>query len=115
MVEFTVVILTLLAEDYNGIQAAGNANLLNELKAPAGLLLVAGVFGLHAALTGQRIMQALSLTTLIYTTYALTRLFSMFTDGLPVSALVQAAVAEGLLAIACIALLSDLFVRRQEV
>lgn len=87
------------------IAVGSSASLLNELKAPAGLLLAAGVFMLSAIFVRHKADTALSLAALIYLSYAFSRLMSIVFDGVPAAALVQAAVLEALIGIACVAVL----------
>jgi hypothetical protein len=89
----------------NNIELGANVSLLNELKAPAGLLLAAGVFMIGAIFVRSQADTALWLATLIYLSYALSRLVSMAFDGVPAAGLVQAAALEGVIGLACLAVL----------
>ena len=89
----------------NGIDTGGNVNLLNELKAPAGLLLVAGCLMIGAIFRRGLAHSATALAALIYLSYAVTRGVSMAVDGMPAAGLVQATALEGLLGLACLAIL----------
>jgi hypothetical protein len=89
----------------NNIELGANVSLLNELKAPAGLLLAAGVFMIGAIFVRSQADTALWLATLIYLSYALSRLVSMAFDGVPAAGLVQAAALEGVIGLACLAAL----------
>ena len=77
-----------------GIEVAGNATLVNELKAPAGALLVAGLLMLAGVFSAQ--LTAISLTTaaVVYLAYGVSRILSMVIDGLPNSGMVSAAAIE---------------------
>lgn len=86
---------------YN-IDLAGNVNLLNELKAPAGLLLAAGIYILSAALIRNRRKIALVLAALIFLSYAASRALSMAIDGVPASSLIMATVLEAVIGLGCL-------------
>ncbi|UCH48167.1 MAG: DUF4345 domain-containing protein [Betaproteobacteria bacterium] len=90
----------------NNIELDANVNLLNELKAPAGLLLAAGVFMIGAIFVRSQADTALWLATLIYLSYAVSRSVSMAFDGIPAAGLVQAAALEGIIGLACLAVLT---------
>lgn len=89
----------------NNIELGKNISLINEIKAPAGLLLVAGAFMIRAIFVRRITDTALSLAALVYLTYALSRSASMVSDGLPVTGLVQAAALEGFIGITCLLVL----------
>lgn len=90
----------------NNIDLASNISLLNELKAPAGFLLVAGLSMIGAIFVQRLADSALLLATLIYLSYAASRFASMMLDGVPAAGLVQAATLEAALGLACLAVLS---------
>lgn len=77
-----------------GIEVAGNTNLTNELKAPAGVLLVAGLLMLGGVFRAQLTSVSLTAAAAIYLPYGLSRLLSFALDGIPNSALVSAAIFE---------------------
>ena len=77
-----------------GIELAGNTNLTNELKAPAGVLLVAGLLMLAGVFRAHLITMSLTAAAAIYLPYGLSRLLSFAVDGMPNSALVGAAIFE---------------------
>ena len=87
----------------NNISPGSNISLLNELKAPAGLLLAAGIFMITATFMRSKTDSALWLAALIYLSYAFSRLVSMAFDGLPASGLVAATVVEAIIGLACLA------------
>jgi len=89
----------------NNIELGANVSLLNELKAPAGLLLAAGLFMLGAIFVRGMADMALWLAALIYLSYAGSRFVSMAFDGVPATGLVQAAAFEGIVGLACLAVL----------
>ena len=77
-----------------GIELAGNTNLTNELKAPAGVLLVAGLLMLAGVFRAQLTTVSLTAAAAIYLPYGLSRLLSISIDGVPDSGLVGAAIFE---------------------
>ena len=89
----------------NNIQIDDNPSLLNELKAPAGMLLVAGVFMIGATFHRRMTDPATWLAALIYLSYAASRLASIAFDGIPAAGLVQAAALEGIVGLACLAVM----------
>ncbi|MDJ0958313.1 MAG: DUF4345 domain-containing protein [Arenicellales bacterium] len=90
----------------NNIELDANVSLLNELKAPAGLLLAAGVFMIGAIFVRSQADTALWLAALIYLSYAVSRFVSMAFDGVPNAGLVQAAALEGIVGLACLVVLT---------
>ena len=89
---------------YN-INIGDNVSLLSELKAPAGLLLVAGVFMVYAIFDKTKRDVALGLAVLIYLSYAASRAVSMVWDGVPASGLVLATAIEAIIGLTCLVLL----------
>jgi hypothetical protein len=90
----------------NAIDLGSNVSLINELKAPAGLLLASGVFMVGAAFNRARADTATWLASLIYLSYAASRLVSMAVDGVPAAGLVQAMALEAAIGLACLAVLA---------
>ena len=90
----------------NSIDLGTNPSLLNELKAPAGLLLAAGLFMIGAIFVRRLADTALWLGALICLSYAGSRCVSIALDGVPAAGLVQAAVLEGIVGLACLAVLT---------
>lgn len=93
-----------------GIDVAGNATLVNELKAPAGMLLSAGVLMLAGAFMPRYIAISLVTATAVYLSYGLSRVVSIAVDGPPHDGMVSAASIE--IAIGAICLLTLLHFRR---
>ena len=89
----------------NEIELGANVSLLNELKAPAGFLLVAGAFMIIAIFVRGLATTATLLGAMIYLSYAVARFVSIGIDGLPAAGLVQAAALEAIIGLACLALL----------
>lgn len=71
-----------------------SASLMSELRAPGGLLLVAGGFVLWAGLRAERLCAALALSALLYGTFGVSRLLSVALDGVPSAAILGAAAVE---------------------
>jgi hypothetical protein len=82
-----------------------NNSLLNELKASAGLLLVAALFMIGATFARSRIDIALKLAALIYLSYAASCIVSMLFDGVPASGLIMATAFEVLIGLASLAVI----------
>lgn len=92
-----------------GIEVAGNTNLTNELKAPAGMLLVAGLMMLAGVFRSRLTMTSLVTGAAVYLSYGLSRIASIAVDGVPHNGLVEAAVFEIAIGAACLfAVLPDL-------
>ena len=77
-----------------GIELAGDTSLTNELKAPAGVLLVAGLVMLAGIFRAHLMTVSLVAATSIYLSYGMSRLVSIAIDGVPHSGLVGAAIFE---------------------
>lgn len=86
----------------NDIYPGANVSLLNELKAPAGMLLVAGLFIVAAAFMRGLSDTAMWLAALVYLSYAGSRILSMSFDGVPAEGLVKAAALESVLGLVCL-------------
>ncbi len=93
-----------------GIEVGGNATLANELKAPAGALLVAGLLMFAGVFRSSLAVISLATATAVYLSYGLGRVMSIAIDGLPHSGMVSAAVIE--LVIGAVCLVTLLHVRR---
>ena len=98
-----------------GIDIAGNTDLTNELKAPAGALLVAGLLMVAGAFRTRLTFVSLATATVIYLSYGLSRVLSIGIDGMPHSSLVAAAIFEISIGALCLlALLPELNQRNAE-
>jgi hypothetical protein len=95
--------------DY-GIDVTGDATLANELKAPAGALLVAGLVIFAGAFRWKLAVVSLTTAAVVYLSYGLSRVTSIAIDGVPHSGMVNAAGVE--LVIGAICLLTLLQVRQ---
>ena len=89
----------------NEIEIGADISLINELKAPAGMLLVAGAFMLVAVFVRNLVDTAMLLGAMVYLSYAAARFASMWLDGMPAPGLVQAAALEVVIGLACLAAL----------
>jgi hypothetical protein len=89
----------------SGIELGPDVSLHNEIKAPAGFLLAAGVIILAGIFLRHLTYTATLLATVLYLSYAAARLVSILLDGLPVTGLIQAAMLETVVGLACLAVL----------
>jgi hypothetical protein len=88
-----------------GIDVEGDATLVNELKAPAGVLLAAGMLMFAGVFRADLVMVSLTTASVVYLSYGLSRLLSIAVDGLPDSGIVSAAGIELGIGAACLAAL----------
>ena len=93
-----------------GIDVTGDATLANELKAPAGALLVAGLVMFAGVFRWELAVVSLTTAAVVYLSYGLSRVVSIAVDGIPHSGMVSAAGIE--LIIGAICLLTLLQVRQ---
>ena len=66
-----------------GIEIGANVSLANELKAPAGLLLLAGLLMLVGVFRSEFAILSLATATAVYLSYGLSSISSMAIDGVP--------------------------------
>jgi len=85
-----------------GVEIGANVSLANELKAPAGLLLLAGIVMLTGVFRSEFTIPSLALAAAVYLSYGLSRILSMAIDGVPHSGLVSAAVIEVAIGAICL-------------
>ncbi len=85
-----------------GIEVAGNATLANELKAPAGALLVAGLLMSVGAFRRRFAVVSLATASVVYLSYGAARVLSIAVDGMPHSGMVSAAVIEIVIGAVCL-------------
>jgi hypothetical protein len=95
-----------------GIDIAGKPTLVNELKAPAGMLLSAGVLMFAGVVRPRYAVISLATATAVYLSYGLSRVLSIAVDGLPHDGMVGAAGIE--IVIGAICLLTLLHFRRAD-
>jgi len=93
-----------------GIDVTGDTTLANELKAPAGVLLVAGLVMFAGAFRRKLAVASLTTAAVVYLSYGLSRVMSIAIDGVPHSGIVNAAAVELVIGATC--LLSLLQVRK---
>jgi len=84
------------------IELGKNLSLLNEIRAPGGALLASGILIISGAFVNELTFTATVVSTLLYLSYGLSRVMSIAIDGMPVEGLVQAAVLEIVIGMACI-------------
>ena len=84
------------------IDLGGNVDLVNELKAPAGALLVAGLLMLAGVVRTDLAPVSFGTAAAVYLSYGGSRLVSMLVDGVPNESLVSAAVVEILIGAVCL-------------
>ena len=84
-----------------GIDAASNVDLLNELKAPAGLLFVTALVMLIGVFVSSFTERSLGVAALVFSSYGFSRVLSISIDGMPNNALVSAALLEIALGVIC--------------
>jgi hypothetical protein len=84
-----------------GIDLGGDTGLLNEKRASGGGLLVSGLLIISGAFVAKLSFTAVLVSTLLYLSYGMSRVMSMVIDGVPVEGLVQAAIIEILIGLAC--------------
>ena len=84
-----------------GIELGGNSSLLNEIRAPGGVLLISGILIISGAFVNKLTFTSVVVSTLLYLFYGLSRFISIAIDGMPVEGLVQAAILEIVIGVAC--------------
>lgn len=77
-----------------GIELGEDINLLSELRAPGGTLLVAGVIILLGAFISTLTFLSTVLSSLFYLSYGISRIYGILVDGVPSESLVIATLAE---------------------
>jgi hypothetical protein len=85
-----------------GIDIGSDVSLANELKAPAGLLFMAGLMMLAGVFRAELTVASLGTAMLVYLSYGLSRLLSMVSDGIPHCGLLGAAILEIAIGVACL-------------
>jgi hypothetical protein len=77
-----------------GIHLEENVNMLSEVRAPGGALLVAGILMLSGAFISTLTHTSVVLATVFFLSYGFSRVLSILVDGVPTSSLVMATIAE---------------------
>ena len=85
-----------------GIALGDNVSLLNEIRASGGALLTTGLLIMSGAFVDKLAFTSVVVATLLYLSYGLSRVMSLAIDGMPVEGIVQAAVLEIVIGLACI-------------
>ncbi|MDH3326451.1 MAG: DUF4345 domain-containing protein [Gammaproteobacteria bacterium] len=85
-----------------GIELSGDISLLNEIRAPGSALLAIGLLIISGAFVEKLTFSAAVISTVLFLSYGLSRVMSIAIDGMPVEGLVQAAVLEIVIGLACI-------------
>ncbi len=88
----------------NGVVLGSDPNLMSEIRAPAGLLLVSGVLIMLGAVVERLTSVGLGLAALVYGTYGVSRLVSIGLDGMPSEGIIAVMVIE--LVVGALALLA---------
>jgi len=88
-----------------GIDISTNVSLANELKAPAGALLLAGFLMMAGVFKVGLTIPSLGIAAAVYLSYGLSRILSMAIDGAPHSGLVSAAAIEVVVGAVCLVVL----------
>lgn len=83
----------------NGVELNANPSLMSEVRAPGGLLLIAGVYLLHQAFVSRHLRLALIIGASVFGAYGMARLLSFALDGVPSTSLIVATVVELAIAI----------------
>ena len=91
-----------------GIPVGGNPTLTNELKAPAGTLLIAGLLMLAGVIRKRLMRVSLITAAVIYLSYGLSRVLSMALDGMPDSGMISAAAIELVIGVICVMTLEQM-------
>ncbi len=74
----------------SGISLGDNVNLLSETRAPGGTLVAAGALIALGAFNPRTAPTSFLISSLFYLSYGVSRLYSLFVDGIPHSSLVVA-------------------------
>jgi len=98
----------------NGIQLGNNTSLINEIKAPAGALVVFGIFIMLGAFFKAFRFTSIVMSAALYLAYGLSRLLSISVDGMPSESLVQAAIIELVIGLVCVFALVKFRVKQVE-
>jgi hypothetical protein len=84
-----------------GTELGTNANLLSEIRAPGGALLVLGFLMLIGVVVKPFALASTSIAAAVYSAYGVSRLLSIGLDGRPGDGLLTATAIELLLGVAC--------------
>lgn len=96
-----------------GIHLDGSTNLMNEMRAAGGPLLVGGIVIILGAFYERLRFTAMLMASILYLSYGFARIFSIAIDGVPSSELIQITAFEIVIGLICIGAL--FFYSRSEV
>lgn len=85
----------------SGITIGNDISLLNEIRAPGGVLLAIGILIILGAVYEKLTFTATIVATFVYLSYGLSRIVSIMLDGFPSSALIQVMVFEIVVGLLC--------------
>ncbi len=88
----SLLFVTIAFEASAGIQMEQDINLLSELRAPGGTLMVVGVIILLGAFVSEITFLSTLLSTLFYLSYGFYHIYAMLVDGIPSESLVLATI-----------------------
>lgn len=86
----------------SGLELGNDSSLLNEIRAPGGALLSSGLLILSGVFRAKLTFTATIVATLLYLSYASSRLLSFWLDGMPSDALIQVTGAELVIGLFCL-------------
>jgi hypothetical protein len=95
-----------------GIDLGENISLLNEVRAPGGALLAAGILIISGSFVVSMTFTSTVVAALFYLSYGISRILSFAMDGMPSEGLVQAAALEIFIGLVCVFVLSKDRVRQ---
>lgn len=90
----------------SGIVVPEDVNLLNEMRAPGGLLIAAGVFIIVGAFKSHLAPVAAVVSGVAFLSFGGSRLVSVMLDGMPNSAIIQIMVLELVIGVVCLVALA---------
>lgn len=86
----------------SGITLESTPSLLNETRAPGGAILAFGILIVFGAFISRLTFPALLISTVLYLSYGVARIYSMAIDGLPDKELVQVCAFEIAIGLVCL-------------
>lgn len=72
----------------NGVTLGNDPSLLSEIRAPGGFLFLAGLTIAASAAQDRFVLMGLGLAALVYSSFGVARVYSIFVDGFPAQSLV---------------------------
>lgn len=98
----------------SGIDLGSNISLLNEIRAPGGALLLSSVLIIMGAFVPRLTFTSITLSTLLYLSYGLSRVLSMLVDGRPAEILIYVSIVEIVIGLVCAFMLAKLLAYEQK-